>query len=424
MSDSRRFEILAWAVAILAAAAFLFPRVLPWSLSIIAAASFLRNHIGANRHLIPTSLQPATVAALLFLGWAAVSVFWTQDAANNILKPIGALLALTGTMILFKSLQTEAKPATRATALGLLSGLAAASIFLCIELVSGKAITKSLIEAIPSLAAGLSKHMRTKENLVLWITNAAINRVVCIQSLMIVPAFAAAHFTLRGTMRKVALAVLAMLLAVIMLFSAHQSSQAALAAGLLTGLASYFSLNSARRLVHGLWAIMCLLIVPLAIAEHDVVHAQNNTALFNSARTRVSIWDAVAREALKHPILGIGAGGSGQSQNILIEASRNFPGATTKQFVALHPHNAYLQIWYEMGAIGAILAFMFGLVVLRWIGGLDQPRQKLWLMQFMVIAIILFPSYSIWQFWLLASISMSVIFLAVAMAAQKDAKPI
>jgi len=55
---------------------------------------------------------------------------------------------------------------------------------------------------------------------------------------------------------------------------------------------------------------------------------------------RLDIWTFVASQAAEHPLRGWGA-----------DASRTFGDA-----IPLHPHNAALQIWLELGAPGAALA--------------------------------------------------------------------
>jgi O-antigen ligase len=64
---------------------------------------------------------------------------------------------------------------------------------------------------------------------------------------------------------------------------------------------------------------------------------------------RLRIWGFVAEQFSRAPLRGAG-----------LDASRAFPGV-----VPLHPHNAPLQLWYELGAPGAVLATCFWLWLWR-----------------------------------------------------------
>jgi exopolysaccharide production protein ExoQ len=87
-----------------------------------------------------------------------------------------------------------------------------------------------------------------------------------------------------------------------------------------------------------------------------------NMASPNSEVHRIRIWEFAANRIFEHPIIGWG-----------LDASRAIPGGHEKihlfenvsgQAIPLHPHNALVQIWLELGIVGVILVgSIFSLLV-------------------------------------------------------------
>lgn len=88
------------------------------------------------------------------------------------------------------------------------------------------------------------------------------------------------------------------------------------------------------------------LATPLAMqaVDHLGLYGRFKADLPPSWADRLRIWSFVAERMTEHPLRGAG-----------LDASRAFPG------VLLHPHNAPLQLWYELGVPGAVLGMLFWL---------------------------------------------------------------
>ena len=85
----------------------------------------------------------------------------------------------------------------------------------------------------------------------------------------------------------------------------------------------------------------------LAVAVWHTVGSVQPEGLDRSAHHRFFIWDNVARMIPDHPLIGAG-----------FDASRHYnpsEGSQTYAALPLHPHNAALQIWYELGAVGLLI---------------------------------------------------------------------
>jgi O-antigen ligase len=135
-----------------------------------------------------------------------------------------------------------------------------------------------------------------------------------------------------------------------------------------------------------------------------------------SAAHRLVIYQFSSRKIFEKPVLGWGMdasrsipGGSGKAE---IYDCRYKGGRATRQkvigLVPLHPHNASLQIWLDLGAVG-ITIFVGLLVTLlaRWQRrcAFDQARPVIAGL-FAVIFIIYNISFGLWQSWLIFALIM------------------
>jgi O-antigen ligase len=78
-----------------------------------------------------------------------------------------------------------------------------------------------------------------------------------------------------------------------------------------------------------------------------------------------------------------------------------------------HPHNIYLQTWYELGLVGAALLAAFGILLLARIARLNSVQRPFVFALFGVAAVQIGFSYNLWQTWF-----MCLFGFAAAMSAQ------
>jgi O-antigen ligase len=79
---------------------------------------------------------------------------------------------------------------------------------------------------------------------------------------------------------------------------------------------------------------------------------------------RLLVWEHVAQEIFKNPILGHGLGTSRLiGQNIIL----NVPNTQLKikGGIPLHPHNNFLEIWLELGLFGIILVSLVWIKIIK-----------------------------------------------------------
>lgn len=106
-------------------------------------------------------------------------------------------------------------------------------------------------------------------------------------------------------------------------------------------------------------AVLAMPLLPMLVDPLAAIQAvpQINTSNFY----RLTIWDFVYRHIVEQPWLGWGLDaarvfpGAGDKFTILIPDYRGAPLEFTAANLPLHPHNGPLQLWLELGGVGAAL---------------------------------------------------------------------
>jgi O-antigen ligase len=127
-----------------------------------------------------------------------------------------------------------------------------------------------------------------------------------------------------------------------------------------------------------------------------------------SAVHRLYIWRFVTERVWERPLFGWG-----------FAASARIPGADTPtpiglRSLSLHPHNATLQIWLELGAVGAALSALLIAAIVLTLARSDVDRFTLAtataaLATSFTVANL---SFSIWQSWWLGSLVLMTVWIA------------
>lgn len=175
----------------------------------------------------------------------------------------------------------------------------------------------------------------------------------------------------------------------------------------LAALATWRSPIWAPRVMGGLVAFL-FLAAPgiLWITRHYGLFDALKAAVPLSWSQRMGYWSHAADWISDHPLRGWG-----------LDASRSFsPG------IRLHPHDAALQIWLELGLIGAVAAAVFWAVVL---GGQSTPDRDPARVTRVATAVTYLTfaavSFGVWQEWWLAAGALAA--TACALSPLRQASP-
>jgi O-antigen ligase len=199
------------------------------------------------------------------------------------------------------------------------------------------------------------------------------------------------------------------------LLSHHATSKVALIGGVLILALHRCAPRLGTRVLGATWLVACVAAVPVAFALYaNQLHAKE--WLFPSARHRIVIWEYTAEKVAKAPILGAGVS-TARALDKLEEGTRTLaPGTPFPRETSLHAHNAYLQVWFEAGAVGAALLLTIGLLVIGALGRTPARVQSLLLATFASHALVAAFGFSIWAPWLLSSFALAAMFASPAVA--------
>jgi O-antigen ligase len=197
------------------------------------------------------------------------------------------------------------------------------------------------------------------------------------------------------------------------LLSGRLSAQVALLASVLT-----FPLAMVRRrdFVRALAILFCLgfaLILPFSLYAYGFRAAPWLPE--NSQRVRVVFLGQIAERALEHPWFGIGAESSPALKESLKTAE--LPEGFKFPRKIAHPHDFFLQTWYELGLVGAILFALAGVALLLRIPLLPLEAQPFASASFVTLATAATFAWSMWQTWLVCMAGLVILYLRVAAAA-------
>ena len=343
----------------------------PLGFAPIAALGGLLTLHGAR---VDDDQRPAALAILVLVAWALVSMAWSPYTPKKIESSTGVKLIAQAVLYwsLFRA-GAAASAETRTTALRILVwGMAALGLVLAIEAATGAALYQAVRTAIndpirPDLA----------------VRNVAQGGFVLA---VLTPAAAVASKRTGCGVWPVVLMVAGIAGASLSL--AADAPILALIVSVVIGLAVYRWPVVAPRALGAAVAVLFL-------AAPGVVWLTRKLGWFQQLEASVSLswsqrmgyWRHAADLIGDHPLRGWG-----------LDASRTFaPG------IVLHPHDAALQIWLELGLIGAVAAAVFWGVTLA---GQSRPDRDAGRAAAAATAgaYLLFSavSFGVWQEWWLA----------------------
>lgn len=322
--------------------------------------------------------RPVVIGLLLALtAWALISAAWSPyDALEQALKI--ALLVPLGLM--FAATATADQRARQLTAAG---GLATAIVLIVLLGIEAGFDLPFNRAAQPGIDAG--QLLRNTGRGAAFLMVLVWGGVGCLVAL-------------RGGIRLIAAAVILAATAALSL----QFDQLANAAAFAAGLGAFVLAFAVPRLgvlavtsALALWMLIAPFATPLILSNQRLVDA-----LPLSWASRAGIWQYVSGRVLEQPWIGHG-----------LEASRTVTEQIqvrelTIRGIPIHPHSASLQIWFETGVVGAVLAAALLLLGGRWLArtyGDSRPSAAAAAATIAAAGVIANVSYGAWAEWWLAT---------------------
>jgi O-antigen ligase len=364
-------------IAPLAGAAGLFGAGLVWS-------------SGWRRALTAEFAIPAALLGAL-LAWGVVSAAWALEPA----RALEQAARLAGLFVAALALAAAASrvSAPRRLAAFLLAGFVAAIVMATVDLATHGMLSKPFSDRVYQPA---------------WLNQASVAFAI-----LLLPTSAS---LIAGGRRLPGLLFFALGAGTIFVL-AGTAAKTALAAGLPIALLCWWRRPQAAQVLAVL-AVLVVVTAPLTFARLDrgagFVRSADSVKL--SAGHRLLIWSFVGDRIAEHPLRGWG-----------LDSSRAIPGGAdlirpNQAWLPLHPHNAPLQVWLELGVPGVVpFALLCGWLWLV-LGGAEWPR-------FYAAAaggglatgfVALVATYGIWQEWWGGTLSFALFMMLVMARVSAD----
>ena len=330
------------------------------------------------------------IFAGLIGAWALLSALWSLDALAAVTTFAKLATVLLATLVMLDGTRRLAGRDKPLLIQVLLTAFAAATVLLGFETLTGAAGHKWLV-------------WRNPDEYTLTVLNRA-------GAILLLASWPAALILWRLGRRYLAGLAIIMAMAVVCLGVSSSNKAAVLLSLAGAALAWFLRHRFPRPLALALAAgIMVAPVLPTGLLAPDRLAGYFDETQY-SALHRLHIWYFAAVRITDKPIIGWG-----------LDASRRIPGGDTKlprggHVMGVHPHNASLQIWLELGAVGAFLAALLiaGLCLRLGVvsGRAGQAAGAGLMLSAMVIANL---SFGIWQTWWMASLALSGIMFALAL---------
>ena len=380
-------------ILVLGISAAVFTRSIAVMLPILALAAAI-GMLLERAPLTGITAFPVPLLALAgLLIFAGISALWSADWTVTLAHSAQFLTVLLLGHLLAYWVSVQPARRVRHLAYWLTIAVLIGLAVLTIEVLSRQGLRRTLMEYFPIFnPPTLGKHYDILADGTIRIAHFELNRSIAAVNMLLWPVVLCAASYWNG--KKLALMALALVGVVVVATAAssHETSKMALICGLGAFVVAYFFRRVAAVGAAAVWSLVVLGVVPLTIAAHDYLHLQDAPWLQNSARARVIIWHEVADDVMQAPLLGVGA----RTGYVLNE--REVKGTELAK-VPRHAHNVYLQTWYELGLVGAVLFLVAGLLLLRALSTLPDAVYPFALATFAVCAAELATSWEIWQRW-------------------------
>ncbi|EWY41504.1 hypothetical protein N825_27745 [Skermanella stibiiresistens SB22] len=347
--------------------------------SIIGTVIF---RVETGRWPVPPTRWMIIVGAFLIYG--ALTALWSIRPGQSLRQVWDLSYALVPALLLGTAV-TGTSPLDDRRAGWFLLAYAAAVILLMLDLLHGLPIYQ--------LMRGWPRHD-------LDLEGALINRNMVAMAALCWPACQV--FWLRRHWAATALLPVAMI--VLVMGGQSESAMVGLLIGLITLAVALVAPTLTRHLLGVGFVITFFATIPAMEWLYGLNLIDRGTLPFSFLH-RIEIWHFASNLVFERPLLGWGLDASRSlAENVNLDR-----GGYSFPLLPIHPHNAILQIWLEMGFIGVCIAIAAGLTVLRDIGRLPRESQPVALAAFAGALAMISVAYGIWQLWWLGALFLSML---------------
>lgn len=379
------------------------PLLAPVVLAMFAALAVV--HAYRHSHPVMHRIQDDALAILLlgFCVYALSSSIWALQANTAMAKGATVFTLVLATLITAGCVRYLSGSFVRELSGRVLRAGLYCAVLLAIDIALGLPVLRFFFELDPDLLPANLKGVHVVDGEIVTVLPFLVNRNIAVLGFLFWPLMliALGHRTLH--MRRISAAgtIVTVLAAVGM--SANNSLQLALVFSVLAFALLYFWPSIGRMAVIAGWCAAVLLVVPASYLAYDAGLHKAEWLPDRSARARIYIWRATAEKVPENPLLGIGV----RSTRGLEPPGGRSTNPYTKR-TGWHAHNLYLQTWFELGAVGALMLLATGLMFLRRLGELEPRLQPYGHAAFVTVAVAVAFGWGMWQTWLWGAVGLTV----------------
>lgn len=354
------------------------------------------------------SLQrPSASIFALLLGtiYLAINASWSLSPADARSALIMLVLLIAVLHVLDNVLAASCSALLRALCIALIIGTVLSGLALFLDAFSMQWPRRRLMSIMPALRPD-PREMLVANGKVVYLEPFLLNRSTAALMFLFWPTLLAISILARSGRRwYLWLAGLVPAVAAV-LVSEHATSQVALAGSAVVFAACSFLPRFGWRALIAVWVGAVLLVVPLAaLAYKNQLYL--SPWLAHSAQHRIVIWGYTSGLVGDAPIFGAGLNTARALNDPERRPGPVAPGSAFQLTTSLHSHNAYLQAWYETGALGAALLMTVGLAAIGAIARVPLEARAYLYAAFAACALLGSTSYSLWQPWFMASFGLA-----------------
>lgn len=360
------------------------------------------------------SLPPQTVIASLFalLLWAAISSGWSLDFGKSISGTLKLfVIFLLGYLLIGGTGQLDS-PTARKAITAMLISYAIVLIVFSIDIATNNTLSNELRSL-----AGFEK----PAGIILHKTFGTIT------ALMVWPILGALTYGNKRNFKSYLFIAIAISLSIfVSLASGYSSGVLAILAGTLA-VATVLSFGHFGARIAGHLMLSCFVVIPvMASYGNELADTFSRIAPDAlSALHRLYIWDAVANLIGENVLVGWGRGSAGlipahHTVSMPLNAFQKAIGLQGVSALPLHTHNAILQIFLDLGVIGAaISALAFHLIYTAAIKNTKDVGEVALICGLSVTAFVIMNlSFSVWQSWWLSTLWIAASMMSLSLKAR------
>jgi O-antigen ligase len=352
------------------------------------------------------------VPVLLVAAYVLLGALWAVKPSAAVEK---SALLLAVTLIAFAASRAigaldepRLSQAARAFAIGAFIG----ALFVLFELLTDGAITRLVANTGSWFKPEGSKHAKILDGEVTKFKAAEFRQSTALLAFHLWPALLALSAVAGRARRATWIVLLVVAISIPILLSDRMSSQLALVSSLIVFSLAYIWRRTVVHVLAALWCLGFVLVLPAAFLAYKAdLHLA--TWVPKSARARMIIWEFTAERVLERPWLGIGAGSTPALRVPRGEAEQP-EGFVVPRTTGAHAHNLFLQTWYELGLVGAILVAIAGALLALRISLLPVEAQPFAAATFTVFLATVSTSWGMWQAWLICGVGLMLLYLLIA----------